>query len=100
MAEIDKFIEFLVDHGYTFMHKPCCGGRQVIVYDRGVEMFDVVCHPYSYGGTEGLLEVMDRTFANCILSKDESKVDDVLGRLTAEDIIKRLEKTGIHHVYK
>ena len=38
--------------------------------------FDVVCHEYSYGGKDGLLEMWDR-----------DNEDDVMGYLTAKDII-------------
>ena len=39
--------------------------------------FDVVCHKYSYGGKDGLLEMWDRKGDN----------DDVIGYLTAKDVI-------------
>ena len=39
--------------------------------------FDVVCHEYSYGGKDGLLEMWDRN----------GEDDDVVGDLTAKDVI-------------
>lgn len=39
--------------------------------------FDVVCHKYSYGGKDGLLEMWDRN----------GEDDDVVGYLTAKDVI-------------
>ena len=39
--------------------------------------FDVVCHEYSYGGKDGLLEMWDRN----------GEDDDVVGYLTAKDVI-------------
>lgn len=43
---------------------------------------DAICHPYSYGFDEGLLEIMG-------LVPDEVG-DDVEGHLTAEDVLKRI----------
>lgn len=39
--------------------------------------FDIVCHKYSYGGKDGLLEMWDR----------DSEDDDTIGYLTAKDVI-------------
>ena len=97
MAEIDKLISYLEEHGYKFTQGPCCFGRQIVVYSGDIDIFDVVCHPYSYGGEEGLLEVMERTENNYILTEDERNRDDVLGYLTAKDVIKRLEKSEVPH---
>lgn len=45
-------------------------------------MCDVISHSYSYGGSEGLLEIMG-------LCPDIDD-DDVLGWLTAEDVFERI----------
>ena len=45
--------------------------------------WDAICHRYSYGGPEGLLEIM-----GCIVRSDCD--DDVEGFLTAEDVLARL----------
>lgn len=46
--------------------------------------FDVVCHKYSYGGAEGLLEMWDRN----------GEDDDVVGYLTAKDVIAYILKNS------
>ena len=55
--------------------------HQIIVFQDGVRSWDVICHRWSYGGDEGLLEGMGDLFG-----------PDVEGYLTAEDIIKRIEE--------
>ena len=44
--------------------------------------WDAICHPGSYGYDKGLLEIMGE-----IVSEDE---EDVVGWLTADDVIKRI----------
>lgn len=43
---------------------------------------DVICNDYSYGGTEGLLEIMGLV--------DNDNEDTVEGYLTAEEVAKRI----------
>ena len=43
---------------------------------------DVICHKYSYGGSEGLLEIMGLV--------DEDWGDDVMGYLTSENVFARI----------
>lgn len=47
-----------------------------------LRMWDVVCHEYSYGGPEGLLEIYG----------DIADLEDVDGWLTAEDVIEEYIK--------
>lgn len=48
--------------------------------------WDVICNYGSYGFEDGLLELM-----GTLVTKEESEYDSVVGYLTAEDIIERLE---------
>ena len=43
---------------------------------------DVICHEYSYGGPQGLLEIMGLVDDDCD--------DDVMGWLTAENVFARI----------
>ena len=95
-TEMNKLIDYLyknvADDDHKVITRPCCGGQQVAVCDaNGNWLWDAVCHQYSYGGNQGLIEVMEQTDKNYILDEEERECDDVLGNLTAEDIIKRLE---------
>ena len=96
MSEMDKLVEYLYKNvagdDRKVVTRPCCGGQQVVVCDKdGNWLWDAVCHQYSYGGADGLIEVMEQTDQNYVLSDEERECDDVIGYLTAEDIIKRLE---------
>lgn len=96
MTEMDKLIDYLYKNVSDDTHKvftrPCNGGRQAVVCDAdGNWLWDAVCHQYSYGGNQGLIEVMEQTDQNYVLTEEERECDDVIGYLTAEDIIKRLE---------
>ena len=44
----------------------------------------VICHKYSYGGREGLLEIMG------LLTEEEEEWDEVVGYLTADDVFARI----------
>lgn len=55
---------------------------QISVPCKGECKWDAICHPGSYGYDEGLLEIMGD-----IVSEDE---EDVVGWLTADDVIKRI----------
>ena len=79
--EMAKLAEGLAFRGIPFQFKPLFDGSQIIV--NGGE-WDVICHSGSYGGDNGLLEVM----GDCMLS--EELKGDVEGWLTAEEILNRL----------
>ena len=67
-------------------------GPQVRVCDKNDELlWDGVCNAASYGHEHGLIEVMEHTDKNYVLTEEERNCDDVLGWLTAQDIIDRLE---------
>lgn len=45
---------------------------------------DVISHKYSYGGKDGLLEIMG------LLTEEEKRYDDVVGFLTAGEVFIRI----------
>ena len=82
LSEMDKLEWYLVEHeikyertqekkpGYGIFDQIRCGG------------WDAVCHDFSYGGKDGLLETMGMPEDN----------GDVTGYLTADDVIARLTR--------
>ena len=92
LRELNKLERYLRANGYNYERIDKEGTfdrHQIIVYDRrtGEEyLWDAICHFGSYGGDEGLLEIMGTI--------NENDYDDVEGWLTAKDIIKKLEKRG------
>ena len=95
VRELDKLEAYLKEHGYDYDRIDNRHGwddfHQIIVYhklDDGerIRQWDAICHPYSYGGPEGLLEI----YGSIV---DEEKYEDsVVGWLTAEDIIRIIEE--------
>ena len=62
----------------------CCGNEfgQLWYPSRHNNICDVICHEFSYGGSEGLLEIMGLVDDDCD--------DDVEGWLTAENVFARI----------
>lgn len=60
------------------------GTPQVWYPNRKDSICDVICHPYSYGGNEGLLEIMG------LLTEEEAERDDVVGWLDAKNVFARI----------
>lgn len=85
--EMNKLEEYLRDHSYMYGRAPLWDGEQIIVYGESVRdrRWDAICCSISYGGKDGLLEVMGD-----IIPEDDS--DDVVGYLTAKDVIEMIEK--------
>lgn len=52
--------------------------------NRENNIMDAICHKYSYGGDEGLIEIMG------LLTEEEAEYDDVIGYLTPEDVFERI----------
>lgn len=93
MTELDKLEEYLDEHGYIYeriadeIQKPFFID-QIIVYrdeSREKKIWEVICHPGSYGYEQGLLEIIGSIVQNNGL---------VEGYLTAEDVVKRLVKNN------
>ena len=87
MTELEKLEEYLKEHDYNYRWNSVCRGYegypcqdQIIVYRPGHERsWDVVCHYFSYDRPDGLLELYGELCT------------DVIGWLTADDVIRILE---------
>lgn len=62
--------------------------HQIRFYLNDEEEQSIICHPYSYGYKEGLLKGMGTLF--------KREPDNVIGWMTADDIIERIEKSNIN----
>ena len=97
-TEMDKLAEWMGEHaaeyGLEWVHdnKPReLSGfgqdwNQIIAYKGGIYVFDAICHYGSYGYEKGLLEIMGA----CITDGA-----DVVGNLTAEKVIERIQKANL-----
>lgn len=82
-TEMTKLIEILTKSNIPFEITPCWGAPQVWYPNRKHAVCDAVCHKFSYGGKDGLLEIMG-------LVDEEEGGDDVEGYLTAEEVANRI----------
>lgn len=76
-SEIDK-----LEKGLQEKHIPYDRHRLFDGWQIKCDSWDAICHRGSYGGTDGLLEIMGDIV--------ENDYDDVEGYLRAEDILSRL----------
>lgn len=88
-TEMYRLINMLITtsnkDGWTWSVNELWGTLQVIFYNKnGERIGDAVCHSGSYGHEEGLLEIMGL--------EDDS--DDVVGWLTAGEVMERLYRKG------
>lgn len=83
-TEMNKLEDYLKEHSYMYGRTEIWDGEQIIVYGESINdiKWDALCCSISYGGKEGLLEIMGEIVP---------EGNDVLGYLKAEDIIKILE---------
>lgn len=81
MIELTKLMLGLMERNIPFEFTPIYGGGKVEVADH---TWDAICHGYSYGGDDGLLEIMGKI--------NENPYDKVEGWLTAEDVLNRADK--------
>lgn len=90
MSELDKLEEYLRQNGIGYIRieeEGRYGRHQIVVYGKDGEMrWDAICHRGSYGHEEGLLEIYGD------IVDYEKDGDSVVGWLTAEDVIKRIEQ--------
>lgn len=63
--------------------------HQICVPNRENCEWDVICHKGSYGYDRGLLEIM-----GSLITEEEAEEDNVVGWLTADDVIRRIEERG------
>ena len=93
--ELDKLEQYLKDKSIPYIRidqdedeVTSLNRHQIMVFDSEdmtTRLWDAICQKYSYGYEQGLLEIMGKPVV-----KDED-MDTVVGYLTAEDVIKRLE---------
>jgi hypothetical protein len=91
MNELDKLEQYLKDKGIEYKrideNTNKYGRHQINVFGSdGNKAWDAICHYGSYGFEQGLLEIYGT------LVDEEKDSDCVVGWLTAEDIIKRIEQ--------
>lgn len=80
MTELEKLGQWLEANGAQWKTHSTPWGEedQIVVFNAaGWSIWDAVCHKHSYGGDCGLIEVYDGK--------------DVLGWLTAADVIARID---------
>lgn len=75
--EMTKLIEILKKNNIPFEVTSCWGASQLWYPNSKHAVCDVVCHKFSFGGKDGLLEIM-------------GLVDEVEGYLTAEEVANRI----------
>lgn len=81
--EIVKLSKMLDKEGIPHEDMQIFDGLQVNYPNKENCVCDAICHSYSYGHEQGLLEIMG-------LTEDED--DDVEGYLTAKEVFKRIKK--------
>lgn len=90
MTELDKLEEYLKKNNipYTRVDKNDCWMRHQIMVPEAYPNaeWDAICHSGSYGYEDGLLEIMGD------LVDEKKDGDTVVGYLTAEDVVKRIEE--------
>lgn len=86
-TEFAKVMYYLVENNIPCELKSGFGGYLCFVPSMEEKEFDFICHQYSYGHQKGLLEIM-----GAIMTERESKLDGVIGWLTADNVIERIKK--------
>jgi len=92
MKELEKLEAYLKENGFEYTREDIDYSEryrdkhQIVVYKDGKIQWDAICHTGSYGYEEGLLEI----YGNIV--DYEKDGDSVVGWLTADDIIQRLQK--------
>ena len=89
MNEMEKLIKVLeiLDIPHKVTSQQWVGETPQVWYPNTEEpKMDAICHEYSYGGRDGLLEIMG------LLTEEEAECDSVVGYLTAENVLARILK--------
>ena len=88
MTEMQKLINMLAkaDIPYELTVQPFTNTIQVWYPTQANPVTDVICHEYSYGGKEGLLEIMG------LVNEKNTGGDSVEGYLTADEVFERIAK--------
>lgn len=85
--QMDKLSKLLDEHEIPYVREVNGVGNDHLCYPVFGEgrICSVICGKYTYGGEEGLLEIMG------LLTPEEEEFDDVLGYLTADQVFKRIK---------
>lgn len=95
MLEILKLKALLddneIEYEYQVRDNPikmngCDKHRQITISQNGEKIISVIQGFGTYGNEENLLEIMG------LLTKEEEKIDNVVGYLTAENVLERIIK--------
>ena len=89
---IDKLAKLLDKAGVPYERRPMWGGEQIRIGN----LCDAVCHDFSYGNEDDLLDIMAAG------TEEEGEYSGILGYLTAEEVAKRFVycykyNTDIYH---
>ena len=94
--ELKKLETYLKEHGIRYQLHSVCGDEidQIVVPSRREDEreWDAICHQYSFGGKQGFLEIMGTLLTR---EEEDGDGDGVVGWLTAEDVIERIEKKAV-----
>lgn len=85
--EMVTLIDMLASANIPFeLRTDACGNKNNQIFYPSYKDYvcDVICHEFSYGGRDGLLEIMG------LLDEEEQECDDVVGWLTAENVFARI----------
>ena len=90
LTELNKLEKYLKEHGFLYERSDENWGffynHQLIVYnEQKTREWDAICHGGSYGHKAGLLEIMGS------LVDPKIDGDSVVGWLTADEVIERIE---------
>ena len=99
--ELLLLAEGLIKRGIQFGFRDISDGGQIIVYKKTAHPYeytnnlrrrwDAICHSYSYGHEQGLLELMGTLV-------DDVKCNNLVeGWLTAKEILKRVDKEALEN---
>ena len=89
LSEMNRLEAMLKREGLDYIREEMEAGDQIIVYKDGKRWWDAILTIYSYGGRQGLLEVMGKPVV-----EERKDGDRVAGWLTAEEVMKRLGNGG------
>lgn len=90
-TEFNKLVVGLINKGgFNITVRNLYDGRQVIVRDKNDNMWDAIIHGGSYGSNMGLLEIMGETIVKKVSMMGDDDEDDVLGWLTADEILEKI----------
>ena len=84
--EIYKLLQMLVESTIPLEARGILGGLQICYPSSENTICSCVWHKYSYGYEGGLIEI------NGLLTKEERKVDFVVGFLSADEVFERIVK--------